>query len=42
MGFFCSEVNICDLDRLFSLDSHLLILLSNFAKMLTMESQKPG
>ena len=35
-------MEICDFDRQFSFDSYLLNLSSNFTKMVTFESYKPG
>ena len=39
---YCSEVEICDFDRLFSFDSYLLNLSSYLTKMVIFESLKPG
>ena len=40
--FVCSEVKICDFDWLFSFDSYLLNVSSNFTQMGTIESLRPG
>ena len=40
--FVRSEVKICDFDWLFSFDSYLLNVSSNFTKMVTIESLRLG